>query len=147
MQGNTMRIPIRVLILLVAALAVAGCQTAEPEEAQPGYTYDGKNLYLGYCASCHGPTGAGDGPVAAGMAFKMEDLRTLEVRSGAFPADELREVIDGRTLRSVHGTKDMPVWGWQFLLAEDSEELVAARIDALVEYLRSIQNGDDPATP
>jgi mono/diheme cytochrome c family protein len=135
-------------MLLLATLAIAGCQMAEPEEAQPGYEYDGRNLYLGYCASCHGPTGAGDGPVAAGMAFKMEDLRTLEARNGAFPADRVREVIDGRALRSVHGTYDMPVWGWQFLLAEESEELVAARIDALVEYLRSIQqDGADTATP
>ena len=143
-----MRIPIKALIPLLATFAIAGCQTTEPEEPQPGYEYDGRNLYLGYCASCHGPTGAGDGPVASGMAFKMEDLRTLEARNGTFPADELREVIDGRTLRSVHGTNDMPVWGWQFLLAEESEELVAARIDALVEYLRSIQQGAaDPTTP
>ena len=143
-----MRIPIRALTVLLASLAIAGCQTAEPELEEPSYEYDGKNLYLGYCASCHGPTGAGDGPVAAGMAFKMEDLRTLEARNnGAFPADRLKEVIDGRTLRSVHGTNDMPVWGWQFLLAEESEEFVAARIDALVEYLRSIQDSDaDPAT-
>ena len=104
-----------------------------------GVEYDGRNLYVGYCSSCHGPSGAGDGPVAAGMAFKLEDLRTLEVRRGEFPADWLREVIDGRTLRAVHGTNDMPVWGWQFLLEEESEEQVAARIDALVEYLRSVQ--------
>ncbi|HEY5678560.1 MAG TPA: cytochrome c [Pseudomonadales bacterium] len=143
-----MGIPIRVLIVLLSALAIAGCQTAAPEGERSGYEYDGRNLYLGYCASCHGLSGAGDGPVAAGMAFKMEDLRTLEARNGTFPADRLREVIDGRTLRSVHGTNDMPVWGWQFLLAEDSEEHVAARIDALVEYLRSIQHGDsDPAAP
>lgn len=143
-----MRIPIRALILLLPILAIAGCQTAEPGEEQTAYQYDGRNLYLGYCASCHGLTGAGDGPVAGGMAFKMEDLRTLQARHGAFPADQLREVIDGRTLRSVHGTNDMPVWGWQFLLAEDSEEHVAARIDALVEYLRSVQQVDpDSATP
>jgi mono/diheme cytochrome c family protein len=137
-----MRISVRALIPLVLLLAIAGCQTAEPEEDQTGVEYDGRNLYLGYCASCHGPNGAGDGPVAAGMAFKMEDLRTLEVRNGDFPADRLREIIDGRTLRAVHGTNDMPVWGWQFLLEEESEAQVAARIDALVEYLRSIQVRD-----
>ena len=134
-----MRIPSRSLVTLLLTFVIAGCQTAEPEDAQVGVEYDGRNLYLGYCASCHGPTGAGDGPVAAGMAFKMDDLRTLEARRGEFPADWLREVIDGRTLRAVHGTDEMPVWGWQFLLEEDSEEQVAARIDALVEYLRSVQ--------
>ena len=134
-----MKVPSRILAPLLLTLATAGCQTAQPGEEQAAQEYDGRNLYLGYCASCHGPSGAGDGPVAAGMAFKMEDLRTLEARNGVFPADRVRETIDGRTLRAVHGTYDMPVWGWQFLLEEDSEEHVAARIDALVEYLRSIQ--------
>ncbi len=125
-----------VFLLMFAA---AGCNSAGTDQ-DPAYSdYDGRNLYLGYCASCHGPEGAGDGPVAAGMAFKMEDLRTLEARNGVFPADRVRETIDGRALRAVHGTNDMPVWGWQFLLAEESEAQVAARIDALVEYLRSIQ--------
>jgi len=134
-----MRAPFRALIPLALTVVVAGCQTTEQEAEQVGVEYDGRNLYVGYCASCHGPEGAGDGPVAAGMAFNMADLRTLEARNGEFPADRLREIIDGRTLRAVHGTNDMPVWGWQFLLEEESEAQVAARIDALVEYLRSIQ--------
>ena len=132
-----MKIPRSATLLLI--VAIAGCQTAEPDEAAVAYDYDGRNLYLGYCSSCHGTSGAGDGPVAAGMAFEMKDLRTLEARMGDFPDDWLREVIDGRTLRAVHGTNEMPVWGWQFLLEEESEGQVSARIDALIEYLRSIQ--------
>ena len=122
--------------LSVIALGLLGCQIGEPE---PEAAYDGRNLYLGYCASCHGPTGAGDGPIAPALKYGMQDLRTLEQRKGVFPHDWLREIIDGRTLRAVHGTREMPVWGWQFYLAEGSEEPVAARIDALVEHLRSIQ--------
>lgn len=72
----------------------------------------------------------------------MQDLRTLEKRKGGFPYDWLREVIDGRTLRAVHGTREMPVWGWQFYLAEGSQQLVTERIDALVDHLRSIQTSD-----
>lgn len=115
-------------------LIVAACQTREPVPE-----YDGRNLFLGYCASCHGAEGAGDGPVAAAMKRPMADLRTLHARHGAFPRDWLLTVIDGRTLHAAHGTPDMPVWGWQFHLAVDSEADVAARIDALVDYIERIQ--------
>jgi mono/diheme cytochrome c family protein len=134
-----MRDRFRNLIPLLLVIA-AGCQTAGPEADEDVREYDGRNLYLGYCASCHGTNGAGDGPVAAGMAFEMQDLRTLEARNGGiFPGERVRETIDGRTLRAVHGTNDMPVWGWQFMLEEESEAHVGGRIDALVAYLRSIQ--------
>lgn len=123
-------------VALTGVLALAGCQKAE---VRPDYQYDGRNLYLGYCASCHGVDGAGDGPVAAAFSNDLPDLRMIEARDGVFPAEWLKEVIDGRTLRSAHGTKEMPVWGWQFRLANDSEAEVAARIDALVTYLRSVQ--------
>ena len=124
--------------LLAAALAgvamITGCQIAEPVPE-----YDGGNLYLGYCASCHGPAGAGDGPIAPSMAVTMEDLRTLAQRHDGFPRDWLMEVIDGRTLRAVHGTRDMPVWGWQFRQVEPSEAYVEARIEALVGHLEAMQ--------
>jgi mono/diheme cytochrome c family protein len=119
---------------VVCMLLASGCQMAEPVPE-----YDGRNLYLGYCASCHGPTGAGDGPVAPSLAFRMADLRTLSQRHSGFPRQRLEEVIDGRTLRAVHGTQDMPVWGWEFRRVEPSEPYVAARIDALLNYLESIQ--------
>lgn len=123
------------MVALVASLGiVTACQTDRP--ASP---YDGRNLYLGYCAACHGPDGAGDGPVAPALAHPMEDLRTLTIRNGAFPRDWLVEMIDGRTLRAAHGSREMPVWGWRFYLEEDSRDNVSARIEALVDYLRDIQ--------
>ena len=125
----------RTLALACAiCLAAAGCRIAEPVP-----DYDGRNLYLGYCAACHGPAGAGDGPVAPAMTYTMEDLRTLEARRGEFPREWLREAIDGRTLRAVHGTRDMPVWGLEFAAVEESPAHVQARINALIDYLESIQ--------
>jgi mono/diheme cytochrome c family protein len=124
-------------LLSAFLLASAGCQVAEPVPE-----YDGQNLYLGYCASCHGPTGAGDGPVAPSLAYTLQDLRTLSQRRGGFPTEWLNDVIDGRTLRAVHGTQDMPVWGWQFRRVEPSEAFVAARIQALIDHLESIQLDD-----
>ncbi len=117
-------------------LSLAACQSSDPVP-----DYDGRNLYLGYCASCHGAEGAGDGPVAPALAQELQDLRTLEAREGEFPRERLIELIDGRTLRAAHGTPDMPVWGWQFRLVEESPQHADARIVALVDYLEDIQLG------
>lgn len=113
---------------------LAGCQLTEPVPP-----YDGQNLYLGYCASCHGPTGRGDGPVAPSMVVQIQDLRTLSQRHGEFPREWLREVIDGRDLRAAHGTVDMPVWGYEFRRVEPSAAYVEARIDALIDHIESLQ--------
>jgi mono/diheme cytochrome c family protein len=121
--------------LLGAALAT-GCRTTEqvPE-------YDGSALYQGYCAGCHGPSGAGDGPVSQSLAVGMQDLRKISERNGgAFPRQRLLDMIDGRELRAAHGTPDMPVWGWEFRRVEESPAHAQARIDALVSYLEAIQN-------
>ena len=48
-------------------------------------------------------------------------------------------MIDGRTLRSAHGSRDMPVWGYEFSKVEPSEAHVQARVEALIDYLESIQ--------
>jgi mono/diheme cytochrome c family protein len=123
--------------LLTSSLLVA-CQSYQPPP------YDGQNLYLGYCASCHGPIGAGDGPMAPHLAGTLSDLRTLRVRNdGEFPRADLVEMIDGRSFRSVHGAADMPVWGWQFRREEGMtrEGLlnVEARINAVVDHMERLQ--------
>ena len=56
-------------------------------------------------------------------------------------------MIDGHTEVKVHGPRDMPVWGdWFKFEAESSvagkgaqEEVINARINALVGYIESIQ--------
>ena len=108
--------------------------------------YDGAMLYKGYCASCHGPTGKGDGPVAPTLIGKMQDLRTIQTRNGGvFPREMIENTIDGLGMRSVHGTRDMPVWGWAFYNAEyrmgeeDPGKFAAARISSLVDFLENIQ--------
>jgi len=44
--------------------AAAPAPSATPDAA------NGKTLYVTNCASCHGPTGAGDGPAGAGLVPK-----------------------------------------------------------------------------
>lgn len=42
--------------------------------AQDVARYTGPNLYKAYCASCHGISGAGDGPVASSLNVEVPDL-------------------------------------------------------------------------
>lgn len=125
---------------ILAAITLAACQsTYQPPP------YDGQNLFLGYCASCHGPVGAGDGPMAPHIAGSTGDLRTLAARNGGvFPREQIVEMIDGRSFRSIHGAADMPVWGWQFRreegMTDEGLRNVQARIDALVAHIETLQH-------
>ena len=47
----------------------------------------GKEMYLAYCATCHGKEGKGDGPVASALKVPPADLTTLSKRNdGKFPS-------------------------------------------------------------
>lgn len=50
-----------------------------PITADAGSVAMGKNLYLRECQQCHGPTGKGDGPVAAVLGKTVANLTSSEV--------------------------------------------------------------------
>ena len=102
--------------------------------ASPSYTQmnpaDGGQLYAARCASCHGTSGRGDGPVAALLKPRPRDftsgrykLRSTE--TGSLPTDEdiARSITDG-----LHGTA-MPSWQ-PFIPAE--------QVGALVSHLKTL---------
>jgi hypothetical protein len=107
----------------------------------------GKGEYLTNCASCHGTTGTGGGPVAASLNIKVTDLTQLaKNNAGEFPSARVYTVIDGRDEVQGHGSRDMPVWGDDYLAKTsrdepiaNREESVSKRIHALVDYLKAIQ--------
>jgi mono/diheme cytochrome c family protein len=106
--------------------------------------YSGQETYFRFCASCHGEEARGDGPVAAGIPITVPDLTQLRRRRGDdFPQEILRKIIDGRNAVIYHGTRYMPVWGYEFWLDEGADEEAEARVEIivynLIEYLRSIQ--------
>jgi len=102
----------------------------------------GRTLFATYCASCHGTTGRGDGVMAEALRVRPGDLTGFAAKNGGvFPAEKTRRIINGRE-RGVrtHGSPDMPVWGDAFRRREGlSEEAAQTRIDAIVQYLASIQ--------
>ena len=75
----------------------------------------GKEMYLKYCASCHGNQGKGDGPVSRDLKVKVSDLTLWRSKNqGAYPIDRVMSSIDGSRLVRAHGTRTMPVWGEVF---------------------------------
>jgi len=129
---------LRISVLLCATLV------SLQVSAQAFDEYSGQETFMRFCAACHGESGQGDGPVAAGLPISVPDLTLLEKRRGdSFPEDVLRKIIDGQEAVVVHGTRYMPVWGYEFWVEEGADDKAKERVeiivDNLVEYLRAIQ--------
>lgn len=103
----------------------------------------GETLYRAYCLNCHGAEGRGDGPMTEVLRSEVPDLTLLAARhDGTFPAEHVRQSIDGRYRVKGHGLREMPVWGLSFQQRGrpgDQEDEVQQRLGDLVEYLRSLQ--------
>ena len=101
----------------------------------------GSGLFSTYCVVCHGTDGKGTGPLASSLKKRPADLTALaKTNNGTFPRDMVAKVIDGRDGVKGHGGGDMPVWGDAFSRSQDAgPQAVKDRIDALVEYIASVQ--------
>src|SRR5262245_51926027 len=79
------------------ALATDDAPDEEAGSVTPLRLELGGNDYQTYCASCHGESGRGDGPVAEFLALTPADLTNLARKNGGtFPAARLAQIIDGR---------------------------------------------------
>ena len=126
------------ILALALFLAAAGCVDEETREVA------GSDLFLRYCASCHGADATGNGPLAGALKRPPADLTALAKRSGGrFDEGAVMATIDGRRLVSEHGSREMPVWGTLFEEEHEGQPFQAyaglLQSRALVDYLRSIQ--------
>jgi mono/diheme cytochrome c family protein len=101
----------------------------------------GKDMFVSYCAVCHGKDAKGNGPAATAMKTPPADLTILaKDNGGKYPASHVASVIRGQAALASHGTQDMPVWGPLFSsISQGNEAQVQQRISNLVSYIDSLQ--------
>ena len=142
---NRAILTVRGQMLRVSLIFLLGVSIILGQEKSPRKliaSMEGKDLYLAYCASCHGKLGKGDGPVASALKGPLADLTTISKRNrGKFPREEMEKIILGeqKSARSAHGSEQMPVWGPVFRKVENDQDFGLVRVRRLVEYLMSIQ--------
>lgn len=126
---------------LFAIAALLAAATLRAEETLT--LASGADLYAQLCASCHGPTGHGDGPVGATLETPPSDLTRIEARTGNFDDIDLFDTIDGRAVIPAHGSREMPVWGYELeaRTPDDVPGRAAAQemLARIIEHLRTLQ--------
>ena len=156
MKRVTCLVSVVVLLLTVwspaqaAQNAEAGTPPPLADEVEPDMTYEPENApemgeisgadeYYRLCAVCHGEGGRGDGPMARVLKTPPPNLTMLAKNNdGHFPFLSVLEMIDGRNMIAVHGSRDMPVWGES--LTRDYDQFIARTIELeLMLHLNSLQ--------
>ncbi|SMX32767.1 c-type cytochrome [Actibacterium lipolyticum] len=127
--------PIATLSIMLCSLPVAAQETASGV------------LFRDHCATCHGLTARGDGPMAAILAIPATDLTQLAaVNGGVFPLSDVISKIDGTVEVLAHGGP-MPIFG--HALEGESVPLdgpdgsvtsTTAEIMAIATWLASVQS-------
>ena len=131
-------------ILLFSALA-AGQQTGaetKVDASAKNEPISGKQLYVSYCAMCHGTDAKGGGPFSPQLKVWPPDLTQLAKKNnGTYPAMRVSEMIDGEFGKSsTHGSREMPIWGPVFRsMAHGHNDNAQLRISSIVKYLESLQ--------
>jgi mono/diheme cytochrome c family protein len=134
----------------LAALTLAAVFASQGQEATSTVKHttapatspaSGKDMFVSYCASCHGKDAKGDGPAASALKQAPADLTALAKQNGGkYPSDRVNSILRGQTKLVAHGDQDMPVWGPVFWkMSQGHEEQVQMRVTNLNRYLESIQ--------
>jgi cytochrome c oxidase cbb3-type subunit 3 len=121
-RRNTMRVTYRwVVCLLAVMLPLVGIAWAAGDAAK------GKAKYQEVCLSCHGASGKGDGPAAAGLPTKPRD-HTDAAYMGKLSDRQIFDFIK-RGGQALGKSPLMPPWGGS---------LTDQQIQDLVAYIRTL---------
>lgn len=112
---------IRMAVGITVGVLVAGMPLVTPQAQQPTILDQGKFVYMGHCAGCHGFDGGGNGPAAAGMTPAPTNFKTATVAT----------LSDNSIQQAVLVGKGANMRGYSTILS-------AHDINAIVLYLRSL---------
>jgi mono/diheme cytochrome c family protein len=136
-------------LLLTAMAATLAVTMVHADQAKTKVTIpvsrvtptSGKQMYVNYCAPCHGVDGRGHGSVASALRTPPPDLTMLtRFNHGRFPDFHVVAVLQFGPEIPSHGAAEMPVWGpilAKMNQANPQDRLL--RIANLSRYLDAIQ--------
>ena len=125
-----------------AAFTWSALPAAPLQERPPREDYNsGAYLYRAFCATCHGETGMGDGPVADIAGRRPADLTVLTRNSGGtYPLDRVMRVLENAEPIPGHEPPAMPNWQNVFKATERGDErVIRKRLEALAEHVETLQ--------
>jgi mono/diheme cytochrome c family protein len=131
----------RSTFVVFSSLAAVSLAALAQSPVRPTPAGAGEEMYVSYCAACHGMDGRGTGPVVPALRTPAPDLTILTKRNHReFPNEHVRATIRGDLLVVAHGSKDMPIWGPLLrYVGGGTKGEVEVRIDNLIRYIQSLQ--------
>lgn len=133
------------IVILLSSTVPAIAQDVKVKTMPIVYTppSDGQQMYVTYCAPCHGVSAKGNGPAAPAFKNAPSDLTLLsKTHGGNYPSHMLREtLLFGRDVPA-HGAVNMPVWGPAFRSLQGygtNTSIYEMRIANLVNYIKTLQ--------
>ncbi|MGA9673019.1 MAG: c-type cytochrome [Terracidiphilus sp.] len=137
----------RLLVTAMTVLVAAGmCYADQPTKkvtisVDKTQASDGKQMYVNYCAPCHGVDARGRGPVASALRTPPPDLTLItKLNHGKFPDTHIVTVLQMGADTPSHGTVEMPVWGpilGKMNVTNPQDRML--RVSNLSHYLESMQ--------
>lgn len=141
MSTRAPTLAVTALAVLVSILAAAQKPSIKKVPAPYTSPASAEEMYVNYCASCHGQDGQGNGPAVPALKSPPPDLTTLAKRNGGkYPADRVSAILSGKEELAAHGSQDMPVWGPVFSQMGHGDRAQAQlRVRNLTTYVESLQ--------
>ena len=105
----------KIALIAGAGIAAPGLLFTAVHATTHSIVPSGQELFVEYCAQCHGAEGVGNGPTAKYLTVTPANLTEISKRAnGHFPADRIVEIIRYGGDIASHGPQDMPLWGKVF---------------------------------
>jgi mono/diheme cytochrome c family protein len=129
-----------IVAILFVALTGVGVFTTQAVNASQakGKNNRGRQLYVTYCASCHGEDAKGNGPAAPALKTAPANLTAIAKVDGKFPALKVQRIISGDDFITGHGSREMPIWG-DIFRKQRVATISTSNVYALTKYVESIQ--------